>query len=258
MARERSWLVGDASLDIETARRAGLKSVLVETGCAGLDYRAWATPDAIVPDLGAAVSFILERQPRLFSDCRALAEGIGDAAIVLVGGQARSGKSTFANILADAIRASGKSAVVLCADRWLRNAHERGPGVFGRFDMQALQALLEALEPPRPHTRVLTLPAYHKLRRERIDAVETTRVSPSDIIVLEGIVALALRTASGTETHRFHIEIDEAARRQRMLGEYCLRRMSAAEALELYLARRQDEFPHIEALAAGARRLSLA
>ena len=43
-----------------------------------------------------------------------------------------------------------------------------------------------------------------------------------------------------------------------MLGEYCLRRMSAAEALELYLARRQDEFPHIEALAAGARRLSLA
>src|SRR5207249_3615452 len=114
--RERSWLIGDGSVEIETARRAGLKSVLVETGYAGLDYRAWATPDAIVPDLRAAASFILERYPRLLSYCSQFAKDIGAGAIVLIGGQGRSGKSTFANVLRDAIRATGMGALVLSAD----------------------------------------------------------------------------------------------------------------------------------------------
>ena len=58
--REGSWMIGDSSLDIETARRAGLRSILVETGYAGLDNRASALPDATVPDLEAAVAHILD------------------------------------------------------------------------------------------------------------------------------------------------------------------------------------------------------
>lgn len=95
IARERSWLIGDSSVDIETARRPSLRSILVETGYAGLDYRAWATPDATVPNLGAAVSFIRDHYPRLLQYCSKLAEGISEGAMVLIGGQARSGKSTF-------------------------------------------------------------------------------------------------------------------------------------------------------------------
>lgn len=257
VARERSWLVGDSTVDMETARRAGLKSVLVETGYAGLDYRVWASPDAIVPTLAAAVSFILDQYPLLLADCAQLAESIGPGAIVLIGGQARSGKSTFAAVLRDAIRARGGSAVVLSMDRWLRSKAERAAGVLGRYDLALLGGLLRALQDEGGRPAVLSVPGYDKLRRERIEAVETISVEPSDVLIVEGTVALALKTKAETETHRLHLEINEDARRERILKEYRLRGMQDEEALEVYRARREDEVPDIERLASTGRRISL-
>ena len=257
-ARDRSWLVGDATVEIEAARRAGLKSVLVETGQAGLDYRAWATPDAVVPDLEAAVMFILEHYPRLLSYCSALAAAIGPGAIVLIGGQARSGKSSFAAVLRDAIRACGRGAVILSADRWLRNETAREAGVLGRFDLAGLQALLDALVDARRRPAELRLPGYHKLKRERVEAVETVPLAAGDAVLIEGVVALALHTPDSVETHRLHLEIDEDSRRQRILREYRLRGYGETEALEVYQARRSDEFPVIEALGKGAHRVEMA
>jgi histidinol-phosphate phosphatase family protein len=258
VARERSWLVGDTSVDIETARRAGLKSILVETGYAGLDYRAWATPDAIVPDFGAAVSFILDRYPRLLQYCSKLAEDIGEGAIVLIGGQSRSGKSTFASVLRDAIRARGRGACVLPVDRWLKSGPERDAGVLGRYDMGALRALAGTLGDKKRRPDVLALPGYHKLKRERIDSVEPVSLSAADVILIEGTVALAVEIANTIETHRFHVDIDEEARKQRVLSEYRLRGFGETQALEVYRARLNDEFPAIEDWARAARRVSIA
>jgi histidinol-phosphate phosphatase family protein len=257
VVRSRSWLIGDTSVDMETARRAGFKSILVETGYAGLDYRAWAMPDAIVPDLGAAVSFILDHYPRLLLFCTKLAAATGEGAVVLVGGQSRSGKSTFAGVLRDAIKAHGGGALVLSADRWLKNERERGPGVLGRYDMAALQALVDALGDSKRRPKVLTLPGYHKIKRQRVDAVETVPLSPSDVVVIEGTVSLALKTQDSAESHRFHIDIDEEARRQRVLGEYRLRGFAEADADKLYVARHNEEFPLIEGLARTASRIEI-
>jgi len=258
VARERSWLVGDGSVDIETARRAGLRSILVETGQAGLDYREWAIPDVVVPDLEDAVAFMLDRYPRLLCACTALSAGIGESAIVLIGGQARSGKSTFAAVLRDAMQAAGRRALILSLDRWLRSERERDAGVLGRYDMKALQALADRLADPSQRPCALALPGYNKLKRERAESVATLAVERPDVVLLEGAIALALRIAGGVEVHRFQVEIDEEARTQRVLNEYRLRGLTGAEALELYLARREDEFPVIEGLASGARRVELA
>ena len=54
-----SWMIGDQTRDIETARRAGMRSVLVQTGSAGGDGQFAVTPDHIAADLGAAVEAIL-------------------------------------------------------------------------------------------------------------------------------------------------------------------------------------------------------
>lgn len=255
---ERSWLIGDSSVDIETARRAGVRSILVESGYAGLDYRAWSVPDVVVPTLEGAVEFILDRYPRWLAYCDGLAADIQPGAFVLIGGQARSGKSTFASVLRDALRARGLGVVVLSMDRWLQDADRRAPGVMGRYDMAAIGALLDLLQRRQAEALTLALPAYHKLKRQRIESVDTVRIESTDVVIVEGTVALALAPRERLNLHRFHIEIDEEMRRRRFLNEYRLRGMDESAALDVYLGRREDEVPTIERLAATGRRLSLA
>jgi histidinol-phosphate phosphatase family protein len=257
IARERSWLIGDSSVDIEAARRAGLKSILVETGYAGLDFRTWAIPDATVPTLGDAVSFVLDCYPRLFSYCSKLAEDIRAGTVVLIGGQSRSGKSTFANVLRDAIQARGQVAVVLSLDRWLKNEKQRTAGVLGRYDMDVLQALVRALGDAACRPDTLALPGYHKLTRETVAGVDTIPLRASDVVLLEGTVALALGAQDSTDTYRIHIDIEEASRKQRVVSEYRLRGFGEPEALDVYLARRKDEYPVIDKLASSAHRVML-
>jgi histidinol-phosphate phosphatase family protein len=58
----RSYVVGDATSDILAGNRAGCFTILVETGFAGQDGKAEATPNAVVADLSAAVDLILAAQ----------------------------------------------------------------------------------------------------------------------------------------------------------------------------------------------------
>lgn len=54
----RSFLVGDKASDIECGQRAGLRTVLVETGY-GKDYFECGA-DVVVPDIAAAADWILQ------------------------------------------------------------------------------------------------------------------------------------------------------------------------------------------------------
>jgi len=60
----RSYLVGDATTDVEAARRAGCFAILVKTGFGGEDSRSKEAPDAVLPDLACAADFILNRERR--------------------------------------------------------------------------------------------------------------------------------------------------------------------------------------------------
>jgi len=54
----RSFMIGDSTRDIETGRRAGLKTVLVKTGYAGKDRKYNVEPDFVARDMIQAVRFI--------------------------------------------------------------------------------------------------------------------------------------------------------------------------------------------------------
>ncbi len=70
MDRGRSWLIGDSSVDIETARRAGLRSILVRTGYEGNDGRYDAAPDFVMNDLAQAVDFLLDNHSGVTEDVK--------------------------------------------------------------------------------------------------------------------------------------------------------------------------------------------
>lgn len=56
---KRSWLIGDRTGDLETARVCGLRSVLLHTGCGGADGRYATPPTAVCDDLLAAARLII-------------------------------------------------------------------------------------------------------------------------------------------------------------------------------------------------------
>lgn len=57
---EQSWMIGDTTVDIQTGKNAGLKTVLVLTGEAGNDKKYDVQPDMICNNLLDAVNKILE------------------------------------------------------------------------------------------------------------------------------------------------------------------------------------------------------
>jgi histidinol-phosphate phosphatase family protein len=60
---ERSWVVGDTTSDVELARRAGLRSILVRTGHAGGDGKFPVSPDHVAASLSEAVDLIVNASP---------------------------------------------------------------------------------------------------------------------------------------------------------------------------------------------------
>ena len=56
-----AWLIGDTTTDIQTARNAGVKSVLVRTGYAGKDGKFAVKPDFVADDLLDATPIILAK-----------------------------------------------------------------------------------------------------------------------------------------------------------------------------------------------------
>ena len=55
----QSWMVGDTTVDVEMARRAGVRSILVRTGEAGGDGKFAARPEWVADSLAEAVDEIL-------------------------------------------------------------------------------------------------------------------------------------------------------------------------------------------------------
>jgi len=253
--REVSWMIGDTTVDIETARNAGIKSILVETGYAGLDERCWVEADFRFPDLLQSVTFVLDVYPRLLDYAIDMTATVLPGSILLLGGQSRCGKTHLSSAARLALEARGQKTVVLSLDRWLRNEAERSAGVMGRYDLEPVQALIGQLS-SRKTTMNIQLPGYNKIKREQVANVASVTINPDDVVLLEGTVALALELPVGDTARRYHLSTPEHSRRQRLVREYLLRGYTEQQAMEIYQQRLRDEFPVIEALSSSAVQLS--
>ena len=57
-----SWMIGDTTIDMEFARRLGMRSVLLKTGEGGLDCKFEVKPDIYAENILDAVKKIFERE----------------------------------------------------------------------------------------------------------------------------------------------------------------------------------------------------
>jgi histidinol-phosphate phosphatase family protein len=245
----RSWLIGDSTTDMLAARRSGLRSILVQTGEGGRDGRCFAEPDFVAKDIGAAVALVTEVYPLLVRRLAGVLGGLAPGELVVVGGFARSGKSTLAAALAAEARQAGMAAQRLSLDRWIRPLGAREPGLRGRHD---LAGAAEALRPwLAGRSAEFDAPVYDRWSRSAAD-LAPFQISADAILILDGVSSFCLPVATSRRMLRLYVEADEPARAERVIADLVARGASPVEARRLYEARRQDENPMIERARASA------
>jgi histidinol-phosphate phosphatase family protein len=241
---DSSWMIGDSTADLQAAQNAGVRSILLETGMAGMDEKYPALPCYISPNLLTAVNFILHEHPRLLSQCNQLAMNINPGDFVYIGGLARSGKSMLANCLREALRQKNLNAIILSIDGWLKSPEKRGASVLERYDLSALNELIQLLA-HRNEDLVIDCPIYSKRNLSAVEILNKT-IKTNDVVIIEGTIALNLDVAPSQErSHLWFTEITEERRKKRMISEYQLRGKSLREASEIYESRLGDEMPYI-------------
>jgi D,D-heptose 1,7-bisphosphate phosphatase len=239
-----SWMIGDTTGDIETARRAGVTSILLATGYGGRDRKWPAPPDLECLDLADAVDLILNRWSVMLDTVRPLAQRIQPSDMVLIGGQARSGKSHHAAALRHCLEAAGKPAVIVPLDAWLRPEAERsGSSVLDRYDLAAAAAFLRAAS--ALEDRVL-LPRYDRLERRPVSGSLELRIPKRAILIVEGVPALASPLLRALAQHRIALRRDEQQRRATLRRDYLARGWSSERIEQLILERLDEEFPTIQ------------
>ncbi len=241
-----SWMIGDSTADLLAAQRAGVRSILVETGNAGLDGKYPALPDFIAPNLPMAVRFILQDYQAMLSYCQTLISQIEPGDLIFLGGLARSGKSTLASCLKAALQENNIGAVIFSADGWLKPVDQRGKTVLERYDVPVLSKLIEQLT-ARKQEMTLEQPIYNKLKQQAHGFIQGA-VKPTDVVIVDGTIALYLAQEHTTaKMHRWFVQFDESLRRSRVLVQYALRGKSLQEAGAIYESRQQDEDLLLEA-----------
>lgn len=246
---DRSWFIGDSTTDMELARRCRLRFMLVRTGLAGRDGKYPGRPDFVAVDLKAALGFILDDWPPLRNKILHLASGIASGQVVLIGGLARSGKSSAASELKYVLRERGIGAVIVPLDNWLRSEAERGEGVMERYDTSALETALEQLIDRRCP---VASPRYDPLKRQSLPGPELITVDLGDVIIVDGIPSLLSERLVARSALRVFIECDETERRRRFIQEYSWRGIRETDIERLYETRCQDEAPLVRAAAGRA------
>ncbi len=252
IARRGSWMVGDSSSDIRAGSLAGLRTILVRTGHAGLDGKYFDEPDYVMPDLLAAVDWILrgyEATARLTLPVTAAAV---NARLVLIAGPARAGKSCVARVMAEQLSAAGRVVHVLALDGWLKSVGNRpeGRGVLERYDMPSAWAALAAIIESGSRHR-LQWPCYERKGRT-VQAGPTRSIGPDDVIIVEGVTALMNSTMNDAADVRLFVDVDDAQRLQRLRADYYWRGEPLDRTDSRVVSRDLDELPAVRATASHA------
>jgi histidinol-phosphate phosphatase family protein len=238
-----SWFIGDTTTDIRTARNAGVRSILVRTGHQGADGKYPDRPDYEFFTLNEAVDFITRRHPKMLDKARQLVAGIRSGDRVALGGLARCGKSTLASLMKEALRERNLSVKVLSLDNWILGEDQRkGLTVRDRFDYPAIESALATLSGKlsAQGARICT-PSYDRKTRSRRENGNELTLFPSDVVLIDGVIALDVPVVRDLCNIRIFCSCPEATRRVRFLKEYQLRGWEESKAMKLFEERAAEE-----------------
>lgn len=250
--RQSSWFIGDTTSDIEAGKRAGLRTILLRTGYAGSDGKYSSVPDYIAADLYSAIEWILEGHKFVSRQMLGILPSLISGRLVLMGGPARAGKSTVAQVIKEVLSFAGRKAHIICLDGWLLPASERheGMGVVNRYNMNAASDLLLPIVNSKTRNWV-SIPVYQRKNRKIITSSPIS-IGPEDCIIIEGVPALINNNLLHRADVKIYVDVAEEVRHQRLRDEYKWRGDSHQQIQNRISSRDHDELDVVRSSSANS------
>ena len=244
-----SWFIGDSRADIEAARAAGVTSVLVRTGEVVHSHATASRPDFEFDDIFAAARFIAVdyESMRGAASVRRLLDDMQPGQDWFITGQARSGKSTLAQVIARELRLQARACRVISLDDWILPQGARMQGFAGRHDLEALRSAYRHSRRREREPVVLDMPRYDRGTRTSQPAAAGIELDAQTLLLWEGVAASLLIDELAQSRHAVFVDIDESRRKARMLDDLRCRGSSSDAAWAIYEERLEDEVPLVAA-----------
>lgn len=234
---KKSWMIGDSTSDLMAAKSAGLKSILVETGFAGLDGNYAVTADFRVNNLPAAVEFILSSYPKLYTHLESLLCAVSKGNVIFIGGYRQTGKSNLASIAGEVFQSRGLGYQSFSIDQ---NTHfsvdEQGAISGCRFDQNLTEYIGHMLSKSSKH-------------------IDMQGDKP-DILIVEGVAALYFAEQVGAK-HRIFLECDEEQRKRQVTARNTRSGLSSSEFGHLDQMQSSNEMRWIDSSLHSAHKIHM-
>lgn len=250
--RKNSWFIGDTTTDIKAGYDAGLRTILVRTGYAGNDLKCKILPDFVFPDLNLAVDFVLNGYNDLIKQILPITSNLISQKLILIGGPARAGKSTIAQVISDIISNTGIKTHIISIDGWLKPKDDRleGSGVLTRYDIDSFLKFLKGILLDNRRVQV-EIPVYNRLKKTTYINHEIS-VGPNDLIIVEGVPALLSKKMNELTDCRIFVDVNEDLRNERLEADYFWRNENLNEIKLKLISRLLDEVNEVRNAANNA------
>lgn len=239
-----SWFIGDSTSDVLAAKNSGIKSILVETGYAGLDGKYNVSPDFVSRDFFNAAKFITSDFGLIYNYIKGIFPNYQRQKIIRIGGLSKSGKTTFSNVLKFFLKDKGLTVHLISIDRWIKNLKDRSKTVIGRYDIAEIKSFIDLISANKNKEIQTKLPYYNKIENKCIPDFEEIKINNSDIIIIEGTIVFEIE--SKIKSFDIYLNRNEEERKKDVTREYNLRGLDNENALKIYEKRNIDEVPFIE------------
>ena len=233
-----SWIIGDRTADIASAKNFGGFSALVLSGDAGRDYKYQSRPNLVALNIYAAVDFILNYSNRFNEFITNLTSQIGSKKYIFIGGCASSGKSTLASLLKSMLAQQSRVAHIVELDQFLLDDRKENIPFLERYDLTGIKSVLRDFDMSSVKTYCDF--GFDHVANKIINYGEST-VSQGDIVIVEGTIASQIIDLVDAPSTSIFVDANKEVRNKRFSQKYQMRNMSVSEINELWCIREKNE-----------------
>jgi D,D-heptose 1,7-bisphosphate phosphatase len=148
---KKSWMIGDRTGDIVSAKSAGMLSVILDTGAGGLDNKHQIRPDIRLNNLDAATRFIVDDYEDWFNEIGDNISKITQNKFIFIDGSSRDVRLNGTSILKNQLERNETKVHIIELDKFLIDRSNLSPNNANAYNKKEIISMLKICSSELPY-----------------------------------------------------------------------------------------------------------